>query len=158
MPNTTRRPSHSRVVSTPPVFRPGNNERQPLLRRRSYDEYEGAVEEDVPTIPLAGGTVLGIHNLAIVMPQFIVSYRFPSFLHTAEYVTSGCFGHQRNIQDCRWFRLRLHRVYIFGQEWCWLGPTIWWMLYAYRGDHSSHGSTYANRESHATQAWRDATA
>ncbi|KAF9464426.1 major facilitator superfamily domain-containing protein [Collybia nuda] len=80
-----RRPSHTRVLSTPHVFRRGNNERQPLLRRRSYDEYDGAVEGEgeVPTIPMAGGTVLGIHNLAIVMPQFILSTHYEVALVTS---------------------------------------------------------------------------
>ncbi|KAG6911218.1 hypothetical protein DXG01_003085 [Tephrocybe rancida] len=67
----TRRPSHTRVLSTPHIPRQ-LNERQPLLRRRSYDAYENAPEES-PIAPMAGGTVLGIHNLAIVMPQFIVA-------------------------------------------------------------------------------------
>ena len=34
---------------------------------------------DVPDAePVAGGTILGIHNLAIVFPQFIVRFRVPS--------------------------------------------------------------------------------
>ncbi|KAI0081691.1 MFS general substrate transporter [Panus rudis PR-1116 ss-1] len=69
----TRRPSHSRTLSTPatrPTVLP--DERAPLLRRRSFDEHDrpNAQEE---TEPLAGGTILGIHNLAIVFPQFIVA-------------------------------------------------------------------------------------
>ncbi|KAG6833887.1 hypothetical protein H0H87_007898 [Tephrocybe sp. NHM501043] len=67
-----RRPSHTRVVSTPHMPRRGVDERQPLLRRRSFDAYENVPEES-PIAPMAGGTVLGIHNLAIVMPQFIVA-------------------------------------------------------------------------------------
>ena len=44
-------------------------ERAPLLRRAaSEDSYE---EPEVEAA--AGGTILGIHNLAIVMPQFVVS-------------------------------------------------------------------------------------
>ena len=36
---------------------------------------EGTEEEigSVGTKPVAGGTILGIHNLAIVIPQFLVS-------------------------------------------------------------------------------------
>ncbi|KAG6830831.1 hypothetical protein H0H92_014483 [Tricholoma furcatifolium] len=69
----SRRPSHTRVVSTPAFYRRGLDERQPLLtRRRSFDAYESGAEESIIT-PMAGGTVLGIHNLAIVMPQFIVA-------------------------------------------------------------------------------------
>jgi len=68
------RPSHNRVLSNPAIFRRSSNERQPLIRRRSLDEYEcePGVDEAGPVAPMAGGTVLGIHNLAIVMPQFIV--------------------------------------------------------------------------------------
>lgn len=52
------------------------NERDPLLRRRRSFEHglEHPSEEEV----LAGGTILGIHNLAIVFPQFIVSHYFPT--------------------------------------------------------------------------------
>lgn len=64
-----RRPSHSRTQSTPAI-RPVPGERDPLLqRRRSFDHNTDATPE---TDPVAGGTVLGIHNLAIVFPQFIV--------------------------------------------------------------------------------------
>lgn len=50
-------------------------ERQPLLAQAtaSLENYEdnllGPVDRDRP---VAGGTVLGIHNLAIVFPQFLV--------------------------------------------------------------------------------------
>jgi len=62
-------------------------ERQPLLARataalqnRNQNQNQehhalGHVDRDKP---VAGGTVLGIHNLAIVFPQFAVC-RFPSF-------------------------------------------------------------------------------
>lgn len=67
--------------STPATLRPAArrsvDERDPLIQR----EYVGT-EADGTTVgeplngretkPLAGGTILGIHNLAIVMPQFIV--------------------------------------------------------------------------------------
>ena len=66
-----RRPSHTRTLSTP--ARPTQDEQQPLLRRRrSFEEHHDMV--DMPNAePTAGGTILGIHNLAIVFPQFIVS-------------------------------------------------------------------------------------
>ncbi|KAG6869304.1 hypothetical protein C0993_000057 [Termitomyces sp. T159_Od127] len=67
-----RRPSHVRVVSTPPLYRRPADERQPLLRSRSFDGLENGVHVG-PVAPMAGGTVLGIHNLAIVLPQFIVA-------------------------------------------------------------------------------------
>ena len=66
-----RRPSHSRTRTAPGRL---GSERDPLLRRRrSFDEHHdilaaGATE----SASVAGGTILGIHNLAIVFPQFIV--------------------------------------------------------------------------------------
>jgi len=69
----SERPSHVRNLSTPGPSRK-NGERTPLLRRRSHDEFNAREEEEVPpSTSLAGGTVLGIHNLAIVAPQFIVA-------------------------------------------------------------------------------------
>jgi hypothetical protein len=68
------RPSHARVMSTPAYLHPGvltDGERQPLLRARSMDDND--IQDDSDVGPVAGGTVLGIHNLAIVMPQFLVS-------------------------------------------------------------------------------------
>jgi len=59
----------------------GISERQPLLAgaTAALENYEagtlGRVDRDRP---VAGGTVLGIHNLAIVLPQFIVCH-FPLF-------------------------------------------------------------------------------
>ena len=67
----TRRPFHVRNFSVP-GHRSTSGDRQPLIRRRSFDEYDFNPEDDIPAKPMAGGTVLGIHNLAIVMPQFIV--------------------------------------------------------------------------------------
>ncbi|EJF61160.1 MFS general substrate transporter [Dichomitus squalens LYAD-421 SS1] len=71
-----RRPSHSRTLSTPAIRRNSrqnaDGERTPLLRRRSFDQRDadaGLPESE----SAAGGTILGIHNLAIVMPQFIVA-------------------------------------------------------------------------------------
>ena len=71
-----RRPSHSRTLSTPALRRNSRHEaegeRTPLLRRRSFDERNpDASAPESETV--AGGTILGIHNLAIVMPQFVVS-------------------------------------------------------------------------------------
>ena len=65
------RPTHIRNFSAPNQP-PRYGERQPLIRSRSYDEYDTNPEDDVPETRLAGGTVLGIHNLAVVLPQFIV--------------------------------------------------------------------------------------
>jgi len=70
-----RRPPHMRVLSSPDITRRFADERQPLIRRRSFDEHD--VEITRPEIPspnpVPGGTILGLHNLAIVMPQFIVA-------------------------------------------------------------------------------------
>lgn len=53
----------------------GGSERDPLLRRRR--SYEHGLEHPTPdeADTLAGGTILGIHNLAIVFPQFVVRIR-----------------------------------------------------------------------------------
>lgn len=72
----SRRQTHNRVASSPAIWRgmqnPQLGERQPLLRRQSLRlDYEAETGE-IPT-PMAGGTVLGIHNLAIVFPQFIIA-------------------------------------------------------------------------------------
>ena len=93
-----RRPSHSRTQSTPAV-RPIPGERDPLLRRRrSFDENaDVAVEAD----PVAGGTILGIHNLAIVFPQFIVSVRLLYLYTTALTHFTGCCCFKRDIQSRR---------------------------------------------------------
>lgn len=65
-----------RVASTPSqLWKQGTvtTERSPLLRRHSY-KGETLTNEMNPTgAPAAGGTVLGIHNLAVVLPQFLVS-------------------------------------------------------------------------------------
>ena len=89
----SRRPSHSRVLSTPTPHRRVNGERQPLIRRRSLDEYDVLPEGvDSPT-STTGGTILGIHNLAIVMPQFIVSSGCPPSICLNPISAPGCSGH-----------------------------------------------------------------
>ena len=89
----TRRPSHGRVLSTPIPYHRIDGERQPLIRRRSLGEHEVLSEEvDSPT-PTAGGTILGIHNLAIVAPQFIVSPTCPPSICFYGISASGCSGH-----------------------------------------------------------------
>lgn len=51
---------------------------RPGLKNRSYSatDLEGAGQEYITHGPVAGGTIMGIHNLAIVLPQFIVSCLF----------------------------------------------------------------------------------
>ncbi|KAJ7638969.1 major facilitator superfamily domain-containing protein [Roridomyces roridus] len=68
------RPSHVRTLSVPVASaRRGSDETRPLLRRRSYDAFDATTEEVPPTALVAGGTILGVHNLAIVAPQLIVA-------------------------------------------------------------------------------------
>ncbi|KAI0089327.1 hypothetical protein BDY19DRAFT_889996 [Irpex rosettiformis] len=69
---SSRRPSHSRTLSVP-GRRPSaaNSEREPLLRRQRSLEHDLVPPPDQEST--AGGTILGIHNLAIVFPQFIVA-------------------------------------------------------------------------------------
>ncbi|KAJ8086780.1 hypothetical protein PM082_005605 [Marasmius tenuissimus] len=77
-PPPPERRNHSRAFSSPGLRRQlgGNDplsERRPLLRRRSFDEYETHPDEIPSAKPVAGGTILGVHNLAIVVPQFVVA-------------------------------------------------------------------------------------
>ncbi|KAH7930748.1 MFS general substrate transporter [Leucogyrophana mollusca] len=52
----------------------GGREDDPLIPRRSVDcDDDSAVDTLPETKPVAGGTILGIHNLSIVMPQFVVA-------------------------------------------------------------------------------------
>ncbi|KIY49325.1 MFS general substrate transporter [Fistulina hepatica ATCC 64428] len=71
-PTIPQPPVHTRSVSSPALHRLNQQcgERQLLLRRRSYDDM---ITEDAAAEPVAGGTILGIHNLAIVMPQFVIA-------------------------------------------------------------------------------------
>ncbi|KZT74302.1 MFS general substrate transporter [Daedalea quercina L-15889] len=80
------RPSHSRTRSTPAVVRrrSDDGERAPLLRRRrslDQDELDAAPAE---TQSVAGGTILGIHNLAIVFPQFIIALVSSAIFHIVD--------------------------------------------------------------------------
>jgi solute carrier family 45 protein 1/2/4 len=73
------RPLHSRTASTPSqLWKLGeeSDPRTPLLRRRSLiaeSEEAGRELGEVGAAPVAGGTILGIHNLAIVVPQLLIS-------------------------------------------------------------------------------------
>lgn len=70
------RPSHSRTRSTPAAGRNSrhapHDERTPLVRRRSL-EHRNPDSVPLEAEAATGGTILGIHNLAIVMPQFVVA-------------------------------------------------------------------------------------
>ncbi|THG97610.1 hypothetical protein EW026_g4422 [Hermanssonia centrifuga] len=78
----TRRPSHSRTRSTP--ARPVLTEHEPLLRRRRSFEEHHDLASAPDADPVAGGTILGIHNLAIVFPQFIVALVSSAIFHTVD--------------------------------------------------------------------------
>jgi solute carrier family 45 protein 1/2/4 len=67
----------SRPATSRPIARRSVDERDPLMQpEHDGTEADGATAgeplNERETKPLAGGTILGIHNLAIVMPQFIV--------------------------------------------------------------------------------------
>ncbi|KAF8341364.1 major facilitator superfamily domain-containing protein [Cantharellus anzutake] len=70
---------HHRVASVPSnLYKQRNqpNERTQLVRRHSLMGETGAFSHDlryVGSAPVAGGTILGIHNLAIVFPQFLIA-------------------------------------------------------------------------------------
>jgi hypothetical protein len=74
------RPLHARAASTPDGRRLSHSsspvivsERTPLARSWSTADIEGTGESmEYTGGPVAGGTIMGIHNLAIVFPQFIV--------------------------------------------------------------------------------------
>lgn len=83
---STSRPGHNRVFSTPahPIRRLARsstgirpNERTTLLRRYSMNMTEQEMNNTELSVEgsgsVAGGTILGIHNLAVVFPQFFVS-------------------------------------------------------------------------------------
>ena len=83
--NAGFRPIHSRAMSTPlgggwrstPHSPARPNERTQLARSYSTADIEGSGGESMEYTgsgPVAGGTIMGIHNLAIVFPQFIVSH------------------------------------------------------------------------------------
>ena len=76
-----RRASHTRTVSSPNLLRTALlTERQPLLSRRRSFEDQADNENAQKHTRVAGGTILGIHNLAIVFPQFLVSlYHMSSY-------------------------------------------------------------------------------
>jgi solute carrier family 45 protein 1/2/4 len=78
------RRARGRAISSPQIYTDTTNERQPLIRRHTHEEYEAAVEESGPAAPVAGGTVLGIHNLAIVFPQFVIALVSSAIFHAVD--------------------------------------------------------------------------
>ncbi|KAF8305438.1 MFS general substrate transporter [Clavulina sp. PMI_390] len=74
------RPAHQRVASTPAhrhyPSRRRMSERTALVRRHSLMGTGGPVTNDLRYMgpePVAGGTILGIHNLAVVLPQLVIA-------------------------------------------------------------------------------------
>ena len=53
------------------------------------DVYEEEAEEIETPTPIAGGTVLGIHNLAIVMPQFIIALVSSAIFRAVDNIDTG---------------------------------------------------------------------
>lgn len=70
------RPGHARAASTPVVWNPPSapTERTGLIRSLSMANIDDLNEEvDYAGSKPAGGTIMGIHNLAIVFPQFLIA-------------------------------------------------------------------------------------
>jgi hypothetical protein len=151
---TERRPSHTRNLSTPAnprrMSRRAMDERRPLLRRRSHDELDSALDTDNNTTALAGGTVLGIHNLAIVMPQFIVRLSAP--LVTSCILTDdpplGRHSHQRHIPRCRRNTPDrgpgTRRLHLFWTQRRGMGASLRRLLHPAWCSHCPHGTPYSN--------------
>lgn len=103
--NVERRPIHSRAFSQPanvwrsqPASPVVHNERSPLSRSYSTADILSA-EEDLAYTgggQVAGGTIMGIHNLAIVFPQFIVGQERDVELMI------DCHCGIPDIQNCGW--------------------------------------------------------
>jgi len=72
LPGSSNRPLHGRTISQPSIAT-RDTERQPLLLRRRSLDYDTRGDDTEEKKPVGGGTVLGIHNLAIVFPQFIIA-------------------------------------------------------------------------------------
>lgn len=95
--------NHFRNASFPAEHRwrrPTEPERAPLLRQRSLGpdlEEEGVTSTSERNV--AGGTVLGIHNLAIVMPQFIVSRTWKLLSGYDDVFCEGCNCSKCYFQD-----------------------------------------------------------
>ena len=92
---SNRRASHTRAISSPNLLRTALlNERQPLLSRRRSFEDQADNEDTRKHTRVAGGTILGIHNLAIVFPQFLVS-----LTHTSLSKNFGVLTYSQRLQS-----------------------------------------------------------
>jgi hypothetical protein len=147
-PQADTAPSASRQDPVPPRTRSspavadrgngeGSNERQPLLRRHSHDEFDADIGGDAMAepVPIAGGTVLGIHNLAIVFPQLIVilSPFIPWYLVALTvWLSTGCSGSERHLprRGCR-DRVRSQPPqHLPREERRGMGSSLRWILHA----------------------------
>ena len=126
------RVSNTRTVSSPNLLRTALlSERQPLLTRRRSFEDQADNEDAQKHTRVAGGTILGIHNLAIVFPQFIVSL-YPIAPYDFYYYSSKyCNCIKCNIQTCRCGssqRSYEHRSILRQERRC-LDPPLWRTLH-----------------------------
>lgn len=121
--------NHFRNASSPTTHRwrnrqGANGEHEPLIRRRSLGP-PGEENELAEAQPVAGGTVLGIHNLAIVMPQFLVSNISPPIQDIAFFKQyTGCHYFKCYFQDRRFCRRPEWSQYIPWQERCRVGSAL----------------------------------
>lgn len=109
------RPLHARAASTPvsawhsmPSSPARPTERSPLTRSYSSADIEelGENMEYTGSGPVAGGTIMGIHNLAIVFPQFVVSPAILLARQLADIIGRTCCFF--NLQISRWGRPTRH--------------------------------------------------
>jgi hypothetical protein len=106
----------------------GVSERTALLGRQLVPENDIPNSDDLTRAqPVAGGTVLGIHNLAIVFPQFIVRLLcvVPTLWVTHLFVDR--VGRKCDLQGRRRGARcgRGAREHLSGQEWRCVGPAVW---------------------------------
>ena len=129
---SNRRASHTRTISSPNLLRTVLlNERQPLLSRRRSFEDQADIEDNRKHTRVAGGTILGIHNLAIVFPQFLVSLTHTSLSKNLAY-SKDCNRIKRNIQGrrCGSSQRSYEHWCILWQEWRCLDPSLWWTMHS----------------------------
>ena len=88
----------------------------------------------------AGGTIMGIHNLAIVFPQFLIAI-IASFIFKMSEATAGNEGSPGGAAQ--------------EQSRCRSCPAIWRMYGTCRCAHLSKGTTHEDREGNAAEVGGD---
>ncbi|KAI6130412.1 MFS general substrate transporter [Pisolithus croceorrhizus] len=73
-----RRPGGHSLDECDPLFQPQSSHGEDVEGDASGEPSVGATQ------PVAGGTILGIHNLAIVMPQFIIALVASAIFHVVD--------------------------------------------------------------------------